>query len=281
VGEIFVKSRYLARGYWKDPALTREKFLEDSNAGDQRTYRTGDLGRLLTSGGFVHLGRKDSLVKIRGYRIGIGEIELALLDHPGVNDAVVAAWDSEPSEKYLAAYVVSRWKIPPTVTDLLGFLRNRLPHYMLPSVFVFLENIPQANGKVDRCSLPRPKRVRPNLAQSYAAAASAIEKQLVQIWEEVLDLCPIGIHDNFFDLGGHSLAATRIAFQIVKKFNLELPLKSLFESPTIFDMSLVVTEHGARRMGEQAMERTLAELEALTDEEACRLVSDARGRPRD
>ena len=275
VGEIFVRSRYLAQGYWKDPELTREKFLQDANTGEKRTYRTGDLGRVLSGGGFVHLGRKDSLVKIRGYRIGMTEIELALLEHPGVNEAAIAAWDNEGREKCLVAYIVSRQETLPTVSELLSFLRSKLPHYMLPSAFVFLEGLPHANGKVDRRSLPRPERVRPNLDQPYAPPASGIEQHLAQIWEESLDLRPIGIHDNFFDLGGHSLAATRVVSRVIKTFQLELPLQSLFQSPTVAEMAAVIAEHQGKKLGREELDRILTEIESLPEQEAQRLWASA------
>ena len=151
---------------------------------------------------------------------------------------------------------------------------------MLPSAFVFLEDLPHANGKVDRRSLPRPERVRPNLDQPYAPPASGIEQHLVQIWEESLDLRPIGIHDNFFDLGGHSLAATRVVSRVIKTFQLELPLQSLFQSPTVAEMAAVIAERQGKKLGREELERILTEVESISDEEAQRLLPD-QGRTED
>ncbi len=273
IGEIAVKSRYVALGYWRNPELTREKFLPVPDGDDERMYLTGDLGQILPGGCLFHLGRKDSLIKVRGYRISITEVEMALLELPQVKEASVVAWDSETGEKYLAAYIVSRSESSPTVSELRGLLRIKLPDYMLPSAFVFLDSLPQTNGKVNRLALPRPERVRPNLDQPYAAATYETEQQLVQVWEDILDFRPIGIHDNFFDLGGHSLAATRIVSQVIKKFQVEVPLQSLFQAPTVAEMAAVITEHQAKKLDEKDLDRILTELEALSEEDAQRVLS--------
>ncbi|MGH7835363.1 MAG: non-ribosomal peptide synthetase, partial [Candidatus Binatia bacterium] len=277
VGEIAVRSRHLAGGYWRNPELTRQKFIPDSDGGDQRICLTGDLGRFLSDGRLVHLGRKDNLVKIRGYRVGIPEIETALLEHDKVKEAVVVAWDKEGGEKFLAAYVVPGTEPAPTVTDLSGFLRTKLADYMIPAAFTFLQSFPRVNGKIDRRSLPRPQRTRPNFSQIYAPAASNVEQKLVQIWEEVLDIRPIGIHDNFFDLGGHSLAATRVVSNVLKNFQLELSLQSLFQSPTVAQMASVITENQPKNLDEENLHRILVELESLSDDDAQKLLARSGG----
>ena len=278
VGEIAVKSRNLNPGYWRRPDLTSDKFLPDPSGGDERIYLTGDLGRILPDGFLIHLGRKDSQVKIRGYRIEIAEIERALLEHPQVKDAGVVAWDREPAEKYLVAYVVVRRDLAPMIDELRDFVRTKLPDYMMPSAFVFLESLPLTNGKLDRSALPMPNHKRPDLSHAYVQARNEIEEILLQLWEEILDLRPIGIHDNFFDLGGHSLAATRVVSQVIKRFQLELPLQSLFAAPTIAEMAAVIQAHRGKHLSEERLVRMLAELESMTEEEAQSLLDEESGK---
>ncbi len=274
IGEIAVKSRYLPLGYWRRPDLTRAKFLADPSGGDERIYLTGDLGRMLPDGFLIHLGRKDFMVKIRGYRVELNEIERALLKHPQVKDAGVVAWDREPGDKYLVAYIVTRETRPPTINELHGFLKDKLPDYMIPSVFILMESLPLTNGKLDRKALPKPDNKRPELSQTYMPPRSDVERKLGQIWANILSLDRVGIHDNFFDLGGHSLAATRVVSQVIKQFQLVLPLQSLFQSPTVATMATVITASQAKKLGEKDLDRILAELELLSEEEARQLLSD-------
>lgn len=272
VGEIVVKSRYLSLGYWRNPELTAKTFLTDPDDSDMRSYYTGDLGRMLPDGCLVHLGRKDQRIKIRGYRVEIGEIEVLLMEHPEVKESAVVAWDRGDAEKQLVAYVVARREPPPSATEIISFLRKRLPEHMVPADLVFLKSLPQTNGKIDRRSLPRPDKGRPNLAPSFALPSSELDRHLVAIWESVLDVHPIGIHDNFFQLGGHSLAAGRIVAEVIKAFEIDIPLATLFNAPTVADMAAVVNDHLANSIGESEVARILAELETLTDEDAQRLV---------
>ncbi len=274
VGEIVVKSRYLSLGYWRKAELTAKTFLTEPNGGDARTYYTGDLGRMLPDGCLMHLGRKDQRVKIRGYRVEIGEIEILLMEHADVKEAAVVAWDSDEAEKRLVAYVVPRSDPPPNATEILQFLQTRLPEYMIPAELVFLQNLPQTNGKIDRRSLPRPSRTRPNLAQTYIPPSTEIDRRLADIWEGILDIRPIGMRDNFFQIGGHSLAAARIVSQVIKTFLVEIPLEVLFNAPTVADMAAAIEAHPGKKIGDAELERILAEMESLTDEEAQRLVSE-------
>ena len=209
VGEIAVKGRNLSLGYWRRPDLTRERFLADPAGGNERIFLTGDLGRRLPDGLFVHLGRKDSLVKIRGYRVELAEVEKALATHGDVREAAVVAWDRAPGEKSIAAYVVSQPDTAPSVQALQDWLKNAVPDYMVPSSFVFLASLPLVNGKLDRQALPRPNHQRPALSSAYVAARSALESQLVTLWETLLGTVPIGVNDDFFALGGHSLLGYR------------------------------------------------------------------------
>jgi acyl carrier protein len=145
---------------------------------------------------------------------------------------------------------------------------------MLPSTFVFLESLPLTNGKVDRKALPRPDEKRPKLSRPYVPPRSEVEQGLLNIWEEVLGVRPVGIHDNFFDLGGHSLLATQVISRVMKTFKVELPIKSLFESPTVADMAKVITEHQGKMLSEKEMESLLSELESLSEEEAQKLLRE-------
>jgi amino acid adenylation domain-containing protein len=273
IGEIAVASRYLSSGYWNNPELTNDKFLRSKESNDERLYISGDLGRILPDGCLVYMGRKDHQVKIRGAKVEIGEIEAVLSEHPQIKQSVVLAFDRSGGDKYLTAYIVRRSQPAPTVTDINDFLRNRIPDYMIPSAFVFLESLPLSNGKVDRNALPKPDDKRPELSTSYALPRNEMEQSLVQIWEEVLDVRPIGIHDKFFDLGGHSLSATRVVSRVVERFQLEIPLQSLFESPTISDMAAVITEHREKTLAENELAAILDEVESLSDEEVQYRVS--------
>jgi len=268
VGEVAGKSRYLASGYWERPELTKSKFLPDPADSDARIYLTGDLGKILPDGFVVHMGRKDFMVKIRGYRVEPGEIERLLLTHPEIESAAVVPWDRKDGEKYLATYFVAKDNSEPTADALRVFLKARLPDYMVPSVFMSINSLPLTNGKLDRKSLPKPDDTRPELSMPYAAPKNETENHLVKIWEEILEVHPIGIHDNFFDLGGHSLAATRVVSRVIKQFQLEIPLQSLFQSPTVADMAAVVTEHQGKALDEQGLAAMLDELESMSDEDA-------------
>ena len=274
VGEIAVKSKYLAQAYWNNPELTRAKFLPDPDGGQERTYLTGDLGQILPDGLLVHLGRKDLMVKIRGYRVEIAEIERRLTQHPAVKDAGVTAWERDNGDKYLAAYIVSRGPNHATVDQLRKFVRDMLPGYMIPSTFMFLDSLPVTNGKLDRKALPQPNDKRPELGTAYAWPTDEIEKSLVSIWEKILDVRPVGIHDDFFDLGGHSLTATQVISQVIKQFQLELPLQSLFQSPTVAEMAAVITQNQAKRASDADLVHMLRELETMTEQEAQRRLDE-------
>jgi acyl-CoA synthetase (AMP-forming)/AMP-acid ligase II/acyl carrier protein len=277
VGEIAVKSRYLTAGYWRRPDLTDAVFLPA--AGDERIYRTGDIGRMLPGGRLLCLGRKDSQVKIRGHRVELTEIEMALMDFPSIKNAVVIAGLDRFKQQCIIAYLVPKRYPRPTVTELRHALGERLPEHMIPSVFMFLSEFPLApNGKLDRKSLPEPDYSRPELETPYVAPSNPFEIELANIWAAVLGLDRVGMHDNFFNLGGHSLAATRVVSQVIKQFQLELPLQSLFQSPTITEMAAVIEAHQGKKVGEVNLERMVAELELLSDDEARRLIAEESGK---
>lgn len=268
VGEMSVRSRYLSPGYWRKPELSQAKFLPDPNGGDERIYRTGDLGVMFDDGCLVHMGRKDFQVKVRGYRIEVGEIEAALLNLDNVKEAVVILREDRSGDKRLVAYVVPFGQPAPTLTTLRNALAEKLPDYMVPSTFVLMDALPLLpNGKLDRQGLPDADNSRPNLDTPYVVPQTTVEQTLARIWAEVLNIDQVGIRDNFFDLGGHSLAATRIVSQVIKHFQVELSLKSLFQSPTVAEMATVIAEYQGKKVDKEELERIVAELESLTDEE--------------
>ena len=269
IGEIAVKSRYLSLGYWRRPDLTEAKFLPDAAGGDKRTYLTGDLGRMLLNGCLEHLGRKDFQVKIRGLRVEMPEVEGALRSMDAICEAVVIAREDNPGDKYLVAYIVPVRNTAPSVSEVRCFVEQKLPPHMVPSRFVILDALPVTpNGKVNRKALPDPGKSRPDLDTPFVSPRIPVEQELSQIWGEVLSLDHVGIHDNFFELGGHSLAATRVVSQVIKKYQLEIHLQALFQSPTVAQMAAVITETQANTLDEQEMDRILTELESLSDEQA-------------
>jgi acyl-coenzyme A synthetase/AMP-(fatty) acid ligase/acyl carrier protein len=275
LGEIAVRSRFLSAGYWQKPELTREKFHLEPGTEKEQLYLTGDLGEMSEHGCMVLLGRKDFEIKIRGSRVDVSQTEAALAEHPGIKELTVVPKKLPSGDTRLVAYLVTRQSPAPAATDLRHFLKQRLPEFMIPTAFVVLDKLPLlATGKVDRRELPDPGDRRPELDTPYVSPRTGIESELRRIWTEVLGISRIGIHDSFFDLGGHSLAATRVLSQAIKQFQLELPLQSLFESTTVATMAAVITEHQGKKVGEKELDRILTELESLTDEEARRLLAD-------
>ena len=276
VGEIAVQSRYLSMGYWRRPDLTKAKFLPDPEDGDRRIYLTGDLGRMSPDGCLEHLGRKDFQIKIRGLRVDVSEVEKALASHPSVKEAIVTVRKDQSGDAQLVAYFVPSG-LTPTVSSLRNLLREKLPDYMIPSTFVTVDAIPltvTGSGKVDRRAFPDPGKDRPKLDTPFVAPRTPVENKLARIWSAVLALEEVGICDNFFELGGHSLAATRVVSQVIKTFQLEIPLQSLFQSPTVAEMAVVITEHQGRQLGEKDLARMIDELESLSDQEAQGLVAE-------
>jgi len=276
IGEMSVRSRYLSPGYWRRPELSQVKFLSDPNGGDERIYRTGDLGLILDDGCLVHMGRKDFQVKIRGYRIEVGEIEAALLNIDNIKEAVVILREDRPRDRYLAAYIVPSRQPALSITALRHALAEKLPGYMVPSAFIILDTLPLLpNGKLDRQRLPYPDSSRPNLDTPFIVPETSVEQALAKIWAEVLNVNHVGAHDNFFDLGGHSLAATRIVSRVIKHFQVDLPLQSLFQSPTVAEMATVIAEHQGKKLDQKELGDILVKLESLTEEEAERVLSES------
>jgi amino acid adenylation domain-containing protein len=242
VGEIAIKSPFLAPGYWRQPELTKAKFLADGTGGDARTYLTGDLGYLKPDGCLIHLGRKDFLVKVRGFRVETGEVESALRGLDKVKDvAVIASLDTN-AETQLTAYVVPKDQFLLTPTALRRLLREKLPDYMIPQIFVLVNALPlTANGKIDRKALPDPGNARPQIETDYVAPRTEMEKRLAQIWAEVLDLSTVGVEDDFVELGGHSLLATRIIGKVHEAFGVEVSMRAFLDAATVVGLAALVT----------------------------------------
>jgi amino acid adenylation domain-containing protein/FkbM family methyltransferase len=257
-GDLYIGGGCLAAGYTR-AELTAASFVPDPHSGvpGARLYRTGDRARYYADGNLEFLGRVDQQVKVRGFRIELGEIEVVLGSHPGVRDAVVVAREDLPGDRRLVAYVVARRTPsgsggaggqPPRDEELKSHLSARLPDYMVPGAFVWLEALPlTANGKLDRQALPAPERTA-----AWAAPADPVEELVAGIWAEVLGQERISVHDNFFDLGGHSLLATQVASWIRSVLRVELPLRQLFETPTIGGLAAALREREREASGPAA-----------------------------
>ena len=233
-GELYLAGAGLARGYFGRSDLTDERFVRNPFSADRRArmYRTGDLCRWLPDGNIQYLGRMDHQVKLRGFRIEFGEIEAVLAKHPAVHHSVAMVREDEPGLKRLVAYVACR-SLPAKAEELTAHLKQSLPDFMVPSVFVFLNALPLTpNGKVNRSALPVPEYTRAH-EDTFVAPQTPTEERIAAIWAEVLRVPRVGVHDDFFALGGHSLLATQIISRIRQAFEIELPLRALFETPTV------------------------------------------------
>ena len=274
-GEMYIGGDGLARGYLNRPGLTAEKFIPNpfSVEPGARIYRTGDQARYRSDGNIEFFGRLDHQVKIRGFRIELGEIELVLGQHPAVEEAVVIAREDVPGDKRLVGYVVASHEPTPTFSELRSFLKEKLPDYMIPTALVFLDLLPLTpNGKVDRRALPVPDSRRPDIEESFAAPRNAVEEALAEIWAEVLRIEKVGIQDNFFEVGGHSLMATQIISRLSDVFQVEIPLRQLFLYPTIAELALIIAEK-LEKTEQENVKQLLDEFEDLSDEEAERLLA--------
>jgi amino acid adenylation domain-containing protein len=239
-GELYVGGDGVARGYLYQPELTSQKFIPDpfTREPGARLYRTGDLARFLPDGRIEFLGRLDQQVKIRGFRIELGEIEAALAECPAVQQSVVVAEESADGDKRLIAYVVLSATTAPSSEELRHWLKQRLPQYMIPSIFVALKNLPLTpNGKIDRRALPAPDEHNLSTEKPFVAPRNRVEEAVASIWAEILHLERVGIHHDFFELGGHSLLVTQVVSRIRQTLRVELPLRSLFEHPTVAALS--------------------------------------------
>ena len=296
-GELYIGGNGLARGYLNNPGLTAEKFIELQIADLRlqieelqpsasvnlqsaisnlqsaiRLYRTGDLVRWLPDGNIEFLGRTDQQVKIRGFRVEPGEIEAALGEHPGVREVVVQARAARTGGKQLVAYVVAP-DATLTPAALAEFLKAKLPDYMIPASFVLLDAMPlTSGGKVDRRALPAPE-LAPGGAPSYVAPRTPVEAEIAQVWAQVLNVERVGLNDNFFEIGGHSLLATQIVSRLREQFQVELPLRRLFEAPTVEGTALLIAEQQAAVTDHADLDALLTEIEGLSEEQAQDLLT--------
>ncbi|MEA2604955.1 MAG: hypothetical protein QOF89_5947 [Acidobacteriota bacterium] len=277
-GELYAGGDGLARGYVGRADLTAEKFVPSPFAivPGARLYRTGDLARFRPDGILEFLGRTDRQVKVRGLRIELGEIEALLGRHPDVREVAVVVREDTPGNPRLVAYCTAGGAAPETA-GLVAFLRQRLPDYMVPTAFVVLAALPLTpNGKLDREALPAAPAAG-GRSREPVAPRTALEQSLAEIWREVLQVDPVGVDDNFFDLGGHSLLAMRLASRVEEHFGMHLPLRALFEAPTVSELAEVVLRETAREAGEGDLDGLLAALQGLSDEEAEAFLSAGVG----
>lgn len=241
-GELYIGGEGLARGYLNRPDLTAERFISNpfSPNPKSRLYKTGDLARYLPDGHIEYLGRIDYQVKLRGFRIELGEIETALLQHPVVKEAVVIIREDTPNENSLVGYIVAETGEDSlqVILQLRQFLKQQLPDFMVPTIFMALEAMPLTpNGKVDRKALPEPDASRPELEANYVAPRTPIEQEIADIWTQVLNLKRVGIYDNFFELGGYSLLAIQVVYRVRQALQVEILMSNLFELPTVADLA--------------------------------------------
>ncbi|MBC1221787.1 amino acid adenylation domain-containing protein [Nostoc sp. UCD121] len=271
-GEMCVGGAGLARGYLNRPELTSQKFIPNpySNKPSDRLYKSGDLARYLPNGELEYLGRIDHQVKIRGFRIELGEIEALLRQHTDVRETVVLLREDQLGNKQLVAYIVANSEQFPTTSELRNWLKVQLPDYMVPSGFVLLEALPlTSNGKVDRQALPTPNTARPELDEAYMAPSTLEEKALVDIWVQVLDVEQVGIHDNFFALGGDSIRSIQVLSK-AKERGLSLSLQQIFQHQTIHQLAQELTTAKANI----AVIEQVQPFNLICEEDLCKLPND-------
>ncbi|MBM7114700.1 non-ribosomal peptide synthase/polyketide synthase [Archangium primigenium] len=263
-GELYLSGLGLARGYLGRPELTAERFLPNPFATGARMYRTGDKVRLLADGTLEYLGRLDHQVKVRGFRIELGELDAVLAQHPAVQDVLTLAREDVPGDKRLVAYLVARPGQSVDVAELRAFLARQVPEYMVPSAFVALSALPLSpNGKVDRKALPAPEASRSE-TRAFVAPRNPTEQLLASLWSQVLGVERVGSGDHFFELGGHSLLATQVVSRVRAAFRVELPLRVLFEAPTLEALALKIdTSLRSGQGGQLPALRPVARTDAL------------------
>ena len=275
VGEIAVKSRFLASGYWRRPELTQAKFLTDPAGSDARIFLSGDLGYLRPDGCLVHVGRKDLQAKIRGHRVELAEVEIALLEIVGIVQAAVVARQQRDGGARLLAYVVLRAGTAMNVSQIRGALQEKLPDYMIPAAFIQLARLPMTrSGKIDRRGLPEARRSRAALDVSYAAPRNQLETVLAQLWREVLQLEELGSADDFFALGGDSLLANAIVARVNQLFTLTQPLKTLFATPTVAQLAAWITAQEQSPGAAAESARLMLEIDGMAPEQIYRALGD-------
>ncbi|MBF1989864.1 non-ribosomal peptide synthetase [Fischerella thermalis] len=278
-GELYIGGAGIARGYFNQPELTAQKFIPHpfSDEPGARLYKTGDQVRFRVDGTLEFLGRLDNQVKLRGFRIELGEIESLLCLHPTVKDAVVMVREDVAGDQRLVSYLVLQPESSLAVDNLRSFLQEKLPDYMIPSAFVPLQTFPlTANGKVDRKALPTPDKISADVEQSFVAPRNSLEEQVADIWSQLLRIEKVGIHNNFFALGGHSLLVTQLISRIRDALGVELLIQDVFANPTVAELSVIVTQKLAEQVDDESLARSLAELEDLSNEDIQLILSDSQ-----
>ncbi|MEH1882694.1 non-ribosomal peptide synthetase [Nostoc sp.] len=266
-GELYVGGASVARGYLNQPILTNKKFIPNPFIKGDTLYKTGDLVRRLSDGNLDFIGRIDTQVKIRGFRIELAEIEAILIQHSDIKQVVVIVREDEPGNKYLVAYLVTNDN-QLTPSTLRNFLKKKLPDYMIPAAFVFIEALPlMPNGKINRRALPAADNSQRNLEVDFIPPHTPTEQELARIWVEVLKVKQVGIHDNFFELGGHSLLATQVISRLREVFSLDFSLRYLFENPTIAELSQKVIAQQIEQAENEELAKILAEVDRLSEQE--------------
>jgi amino acid adenylation domain-containing protein len=279
VGELYIGGAGLARGYLNQPELTAQKFIPHpfSDEPGARLYKTGDQVRFRIDGNLEFLGRLDDQVKLRGFRIELGEIESLLSLHSTVQEAVVMVREDVTGDQRLVAYLVVKPESSLSIQNLRSFLQEKLPEYMIPTDFVPLQSLPlTSNGKVNRKELPAPDKLNAAVKESFIAPRNSLEEQLANIWAEVLKIEKVGIYNNFFALGGHSLLVTQLISRMRDDIGVELVVQDVFANPTVADLSVIVTQKLAEQVDEESLARSLAELEDLSDEDIQLILSNSQ-----
>lgn len=279
VGEIAIRSDYLFHGYWRNPELTKAVFVSDPGGRGRRIFRTSDLGRLRPDGCLEYVGRKDFRLKIRGHSIQAEEVEIALLKIPEIDQAAVAAWKDGHGDDRLVAYIAPGHKPLPSISRLRELLKETLPEYMLPTTFVISSSLPlNPNGKVNRQELPLPTKARPELSSPFVEPRTPVEVVVAKIWSEALCVDMIGVHDNFFDLGGDSLLASRVVTTVSRIFPWSLTLYDFFESPTVAKTSQTLAAKEPSPGQADKVARVFLKVESMSAAEISRVVSDERSK---
>lgn len=271
-GDLYIGGAGVSNGYIGQPQLTADRFRTDplNPASGLRFYRSGDRARWLPGGIIEFLGREDDQIKIRGFRVELGEIEAVLLRHPAVKQAAVVVKDTAERERTLIAFVIAPAR--PDARELREYLSQHLPDYMVPAHFALLDDFPlNANGKIDRHALAE-GYVAAAMQGGSAAELNPAEKKMIGIWRDVLGVNAIELDDNFFELGGHSLLAVQIIARIRNIFNVPIPLRCIFEAPTVAGLAAVVAQYSSDSREEDDVARILQEVEGLSEEEAQRLL---------
>jgi amino acid adenylation domain-containing protein len=282
-GELYIGGAGVTRGYLGRPELTAERFIPDpfSTEPGARLYRTGDLARHLPGGDIEFLGRSDNQVKIRGFRVELGEIEAALVEHADVREAAVTVSSGATGARLVAYLTARQGHAAPGVEGLQAFLKSKLPEHMIPSSYVLLKSLPlTTNGKLDRRALPEPEAAGMSLERAYVAPRNPLEETLAEVWASVLKLERVGAEDNFFALGGHSLAAMQIMSRVRNTFHVELPLRVVFEATNVAALAEAITAHEAQPGRALKIASALKRLQGMTPEQK-RALLEQKGQSAD